>query len=113
MNRVAVTGLGIVSALGLSAPEVWDKLKRGESGIAPLPDRGDPPYRFSKGALAWGFEPLQYFEEKELAMIERFAQMAAVAAREAVAQSGAPFAPRAAYQDGSNRPRVNASTRSG
>jgi nodulation protein E len=91
MNRVAVTGLGIVSALGLSAPEVWDKLKRGESGIAPLPDRGDPPYRFSKGALAWGFEPLQYFEEKELAMIERFAQMAAVAAREAVAQSGLEF----------------------
>ena len=87
MNRVAVTGLGIVSALGLSAPEVWDKLKRGESGIAPLPDRGDPPYRFSKGALAWGFEPLQYFEEKELAMIERFAQMAA----EAVAESGLEF----------------------
>lgn len=91
MNRVAVTGLGIVSALGLSAPEVWEKLKRGESGIAPLPDRGDPPYRFSKGALAWGFEPLHYFEEKELAMIERFAQMAAVAAREAVAQSGLEF----------------------
>jgi len=39
MNRVAVTGLGIVSALGLSASEVWNKLKQGESGIAPLPDR--------------------------------------------------------------------------
>jgi nodulation protein E len=91
MNRVAVTGLGIVSALGLTVPEVWDKLKCGQSGIAPLPDRGDPPYRFSNGALAWGFEPTRYFEEKELAMLERFAQMAAVAAREAVAQSGLDF----------------------
>lgn len=91
MNRVAVTGLGIVSALGLSVPEVWDKLKGGESGIAPLPDCGDPPYRFSKGALAWGFDPCRYFEEKERAMLERFAQLAAVAAREAVAQSGLQF----------------------
>jgi nodulation protein E len=91
MNRVAVTGLGIVSALGLTVPEVWGKLKRGECGIAPLPDHGDPPYRFSNGALAWGFDPCQYFEDKELAMLERFAQMAAVAAREAVAQSGLDF----------------------
>jgi nodulation protein E len=56
-----------------------------------LLDRGDPPYRFSNGALAWGFDPSRHFEEKELAILERFAQLAAVAARQAVAQSGLNF----------------------
>jgi 3-oxoacyl-(acyl-carrier-protein) synthase len=91
MNRVAVTGLGIVCALGQSTCEVWRRLEQGESAIAPLPDPGDPPYRFSKGALARAFDPLKHFEEKELNGLERFAQFVAVAAREAVRHSGLEF----------------------
>lgn len=88
MNRVAVTGLGIVCALGQSVEEVWAHLERGQSGIAPLPDPGSPPYRFSNGAIARGFQPSAHFDEKELSFLERFTQFAAVAAREAVLQSG-------------------------
>lgn len=91
MNRVAVTGLGIVCALGQAVDEVWQRLQRGESGIAPLPDRGSPPYRFSNGALARMFEPSAHFDEKELSFLERFTQFAAVAARDAVRQSGLQF----------------------
>jgi nodulation protein E len=91
MNRVAVTGLGIICALGQSTGEVWKCLEKGESGIGPLPDRGSPPYRFLNGAIARSFQPSAHFDEKELTFLERFAQFAAVAARDAVCQSGISF----------------------
>ncbi|HEY3457354.1 MAG TPA: beta-ketoacyl-[acyl-carrier-protein] synthase family protein [Bryobacteraceae bacterium] len=91
MNRVAVTGLGLVCALGNSVAECWEKLAAGVCGIRPLSDPGSPPYKFVRGAQATAFEPLDYFSEKDLLLLERFAQLAAVAAREAVAQSGLTF----------------------
>jgi nodulation protein E len=91
MNRVAVTGMGIVCALGQSVNEFWRRLELGESGIAPLPDPGLPPYRFCNGAIARDFQPSTHFDEKELSFLERFTQFAAVSAREAVRQSGLKF----------------------
>ncbi len=91
MNRVAVTGLGLVCALGNNVPECWKRLAAGESAIRPMRDPGAPPYKFQNGAEAWDFQPLDHFTEKDLLMLERFAQFAVVAAREAVAQSGLKF----------------------
>ncbi|HZS55536.1 MAG TPA: beta-ketoacyl-[acyl-carrier-protein] synthase family protein [Bryobacteraceae bacterium] len=91
MNRVAVTGLGLVCALGNSTNESWERISRGECGIRPLRDPGNPPYKFRFGAEAQTFQPLDYFTEKDLLLLERFAQMATVAAREAIAQSGLRF----------------------
>ena len=91
MNRVAVTGLGLVCALGNNVGECWQKLADGVCGILPLSDPGSPPYKFARGAQATAFEPLDYFSEKDLLLLERFAQLATVAAREAVAQSGLTF----------------------
>jgi len=89
---VAVTGLGLVCGLGNNVAECWNKLASGICGILPLSDPGSPPYKFARGAQANAFEPLDYFTEKDLLLLERFAQLAAVAAREAVAQSGLTFA---------------------
>jgi nodulation protein E len=91
MKRVAVTGLGLVCALGNTVGESWGRLASGECRIAPLLDPGNPPYKFSKGAEARDFCPGDHFSEKDLIMLERFAQFAAVAAREAVAASGLRF----------------------
>ena len=91
MNRVAVTGLGILCALGNSVAECWTKLVSGETGIFPLTDPGTPPYKFQLGAQARDFNPNNHFSEKDLLLIERFAQMAIVAARQAVTQSGLTF----------------------
>lgn len=91
MNRVAVTGLGLVCALGNDVNECWKRICAGESGIRPLSDGGSPPYKFQYGAEAVGFNPAGHFSERDLLMLERFAQMGAVAAREAVAQSGICF----------------------
>lgn len=91
MNRVAVTGLGLVCALGKNVPECWGRLAAGESCIARLRQPGDPPYKFQNAAEAWSFNPSDHFSDKDLIMLERFAQFAAVAAREAIAQSGLCF----------------------
>jgi nodulation protein E len=91
VNRVAVTGLGLVCALGNNVSECWGRLAAGQSCIAPMRDPGDPPYKFQNGAEAWTFNPSDHFTDKDLIVLERFAQFAAVAAREAVAQSGLCF----------------------
>jgi nodulation protein E len=72
--------------------ECWPRLAAGECGISRLSDPGTPPYKFQIGAQAHDFRPLDHFTEKDLLMLERFAQLAVVAAREAVAQSGIRFA---------------------
>jgi nodulation protein E len=91
MNRVAVTGVGVLCAIGQSSTEFWECLAQGASGIRPLPDAGDPPYRFRNGAMARNYSPLDHFEEKDLSFLDRFSQFAAITAREAVRQSGICF----------------------
>ncbi len=92
MNRVAVTGLGLVCALGNNVAECWPRIEAGESGILLLVDPGKPPYKFNHGAEARHFRVEDHFSEKDILFLERFALLAAVAAREAVAQSGLSFA---------------------
>src|SRR5437868_5047688 len=91
MNRVAVTGLGLVCALGNNVPECWARLAAGKTRIRPMRDLGSPLYKFQNAAEAWDFQPCDHFSEKDLLVLERFAQLAVVAAREAVAQSGLAF----------------------
>jgi nodulation protein E len=91
MNRVAVTGMGLICSLGNRVPECWPRLLATECGIQPLADPGNPAYRFQNAAQALGFRPEDHFSEKDLLVLERFAQMAAVAAREAIVQSGLRF----------------------
>jgi nodulation protein E len=87
-RRVAVTGLGVISALGHNASEFWDALRSGRSGIAPLESVDRALLRFSNGAEVRNFRGAQYFEEKELGFLDRFAQFGVIAAREAVGASG-------------------------
>lgn len=88
MNRVAVTGIGLVCSLGHSVAEAWPRIAAGECGIKPLVDPGTPPYKFQLGAQVLAFDALQHFPDKDLILLERFAQFAAVAGREAMKQSG-------------------------
>ncbi len=88
MRRVAVTGLGIVSALGSNVPEFWDNLSRGVSGIAPIRLVDCSRMRFQNGAEVKGFDPAAHFDPPKLSLLDRFAQFALVSAREAVRNSG-------------------------
>ncbi len=87
-RRVAVTGLGVISALGHNARDFWQALQSGRSGIAPLESVDRTLLRFSNGAEVRNYSPAQYFDEKELGLLDRFAQFGVIAAREAISAAG-------------------------
>jgi nodulation protein E len=93
MPRVAVTGLGVISALGHNATEFWQALEAGCSGIAPLEAVDRTLLRFANGAEVRNYAPAQYFDEKELGLLDRFAQFGVIAAREAIAAAGVQWTP--------------------
>ena len=92
VNRVVVTGLGAVTPLGLDVDSYWAGLKAGVRGIGPIVNIPDADQLSQKvAAEVRGFEPLKYFEERELSTLDRVSQFAVVAAREAIAQAGVVF----------------------
>ena len=92
-HRVAVTGIGAISAFGLTYQDLWAGLAAGQSAIRPLTLVAPGGLRFPNAAEVPDYDPLRYFEEKEAQMLDRFAQFAAVAAREAIRASGIEFSP--------------------
>jgi len=88
MRRVAVTGLGAISALGRNVAEFQSSLEQGCSGIRPLETVERGKLRFQYGAEVQRYKPADYFEDKQADYIDRFAQFAVIAAREAVEDSG-------------------------
>jgi nodulation protein E len=87
-RRVAVTGLGVVSAIGLDVPSFWKALREGRSGIGPMKSVAPGELRFPNGAEVLDFDSGRYFDAKEATFLDRFAQYGVVAAREAIKDSG-------------------------
>jgi nodulation protein E len=87
-RRVVVTGLGIISPLGLNVEENWKNLSEGRPGIGPIKSVDCATLRFQNGAEVRGYDPLKHFEGGREAYIDRFAQFSVVAAREAMKDSG-------------------------
>ena len=88
MRRVAVTGVGAVSPLGLDAPSTWRAAVAGESGIDWIQafDASEFPVRVA-GEVK-GFDPAQVASPKEARKLERNVLFALSAAREALGDSG-------------------------
>jgi nodulation protein E len=92
-RRVAVTGVGVVCAIGLNVSEFWNSLREGRSGIGPL--RSVPPgtVRFPNGAEIPSFQSEKYFDLKDVAFLDRFAQYGVIAARQAIEDAGIEWTP--------------------
>lgn len=100
MIRVAVSGVGVLSALGPDREAFWQSLVEGRSGIGPIPEEVGPNpevgmgvVRFKNGAVLRGYNPEAHFNRKLLTFMDRFAQYSVIAAREAVAQAGIEWTP--------------------
>jgi nodulation protein E len=87
-RRVAITGLGIISPLGLNLTENWDALREGRCAIQPIQAVDCSALRFRNGAEVRGYDPIQHFPEGRDQYIDRFAQFSVVAARQALSDSG-------------------------
>jgi len=87
-RRVVVTGVGVVSALGKNTREFWQELVKGKSGIGPITQLDMSAVRFKNGGEVHAWTPQEHFEGKQADFLDRFAQFAIVAAREAVKDAG-------------------------
>ncbi len=87
-TRVAVTGVGIICGIGHDRHTFWQSLRSGSSGIRPIQTVDVSQIRFQNGAEVPNYRPQDYFEDREADFMDRFAQFAVIAAREAVSQAG-------------------------
>lgn len=89
MERVVITGMGMVTPLGVGTDENWQSLTAGRSGIGPItlfPATDDYPTRIA-GEVK-NFDPTKYVEKKKLKEMARFIPFSLAATQMAVEQSG-------------------------
>ena len=91
VNRVVITGAGIMSPIGHSVDSYCAALKQGLSGIADITIPFSEELNQKVAAEVKDFDPTKHFDERQLAMLDRVSQLAVVAAREAIAQAGLDF----------------------
>ena len=87
-RRVVVTGLGLVSAIGNTAPEVWNNLLAGKSGIDTITSFDTTGFSVTFAAEVKNFDPLQFVDKKEARKMGRFIHLALGATQEAMESSG-------------------------
>ncbi|HEY2394536.1 MAG TPA: beta-ketoacyl-[acyl-carrier-protein] synthase family protein [Rudaea sp.] len=90
-RRVAITGMGAIDALGHDAGATWSAMREGRSAIGPIANMPTDLLVIKIAAEIRGYDPLQHFDSKRLILLDRVSQLALIAAREAVAQSGLEF----------------------
>ncbi|HEY4321212.1 MAG TPA: beta-ketoacyl-ACP synthase II [Gemmatimonadales bacterium] len=88
MRRVVVTGLGLVTPVGLSVDETWHNLLAGKSGAAPITKYDPTGWAVRFGCEIKGFDPLPYMDKKEARRYDLFAQYGVAAAHQAMVQAG-------------------------
>ncbi len=93
MHRVVVTGTGVISALGGNTAGFWRNLLAGTSAIHEIHSVDASQIRFKHAAEIRNYIPEEHFEAKDIAFMDRFAQFAVLAAREAVADAGIEWTP--------------------
>ena len=87
-RRVVVTGLGLVSPLGLTAEASWQRARAGQSGIGKITLFDASQFPVQIAGEVRGFDPANYMDRKDVKKMDRFIQFAMAATREAFAQSG-------------------------
>ncbi len=86
-RRVVVTGLGTVNPIALSVAEYWTGLLAGKSGIAPITQFDTAHHKVKFAGEVKHFDPSGSVEPRELRRLDRFTQLALVAADEAIREA--------------------------
>jgi 3-oxoacyl-[acyl-carrier-protein] synthase II len=87
-RRVVVTGVGLVTALGTGTEETWKGLCDGRSGVAPISRFDSTEFSTKIAAEVKDFDPLRWFDKKDLKKMDFFIYYAVAAADFAMKQSG-------------------------
>lgn len=87
-RRVVITGLGMVSPVGLNVKESWENILAGKSGIAPITHFDVSAFSTRFGGSVKGFNVENYLSAKEAKKMDPFIHYGIAAAREAIEDSG-------------------------
>src|ERR1700694_3550011 len=93
MRRVAITGMGTICALGRTTAEFAESLRQGRCGIGPIESTCVSEMRFQNGAEVRAYSHQPYFDDRRADFMDRFAQFAVIAAREAVDDAAVVWTP--------------------
>lgn len=88
LRRVVVTGLGILSPVGKTVSESWNNIKNGKSGISKISRFDVSDYNVHIAGEVKNYNPLDYFDRKEIRKVDPYIQFALIAAEEAIKDSG-------------------------
>ena len=88
-RRVVITGMGVISPVGVGLNRYWDNLKSGYSGIVPVTkfDTSDCPVKIG-GEVPSDFNPEDFLDKKEIKRLDNFSIYALIAAEEAIRHAG-------------------------
>jgi len=87
-NRVVATGIGTLCPLGLDTSTTWEGITAGKSGIDRITLFDPEPLTTKFAGEVKGFEPTDYINRKDARHMDRFAQLAVAASRQATEHAG-------------------------
>lgn len=87
-RRVVVTGIGMVTPLGLTTHDTWQALLAGKSGVGPITQFDASQYTTRFAASVKNFDPTPYLNPKEVRKFDIFIQYAVAATKQAVDDAG-------------------------
>ena len=87
-RRVVITGLGALTPIGNTLEDYWNGLINGKSGAAPITYFDSSKFKTHFACELKDFDPLNFFDRKEVRKYDRFTQYALVSTNEAIIDSG-------------------------
>lgn len=91
--KVVITGMGLISPVGLDVERAWSNVAAGQSGIGHITLFDTDQFRVKIAGEAWGFDPINYMSIKEARRADRSVQFAIAAADQAMRQARLIIAP--------------------
>ena len=88
MNRVVITGAGVVSSLGMDLTTNFKSLSEGKNGIGPIDFLNAERLSIRIGGQIHNFDPNNHFSKQEKSIYDKFTQFALIASKQAVSSSG-------------------------
>ncbi|HLX41970.1 MAG TPA: beta-ketoacyl-ACP synthase II [Bryobacteraceae bacterium] len=99
-RRVVVTGVGLLTSVGIGTEPVWESIKKGQNGIGPITAFDAERFNCRIAGEVKGFDPADYIEKKEIKKMGRFIQFAVAAADFAIQGSAFKVSPEDAERVG-------------
>ena len=87
-QRVVVTGLGVISSIGIGVQDFWKNLIAGKSGISEIESFDTSQYPTHKGGEVKNFRPQDFIDRRKIKHLGRASQMAIAATKLAIEDAG-------------------------